>query len=489
MTQVQIAIPRRTSVERISTGDPVLDSALDGGIPRRSVILVSGSPGTGKTTFGATFVHNGATQHNENGIYVSFGENKASFFRNMETLGFDFESLQNSQKFEFLELPTVERNTMNGFSGEIVRAISSTKAKRLVIDSFSVIAQAQDNSYESRKIFQTTLKNIVTAMGCTVVVIGEQLGDHMPEPGIEEFVADGVIHLKHTRPRELEILKMSGTKVRRADFIFTIDRGFRCMETKIEDVGSPSRWKPIPDTGNRLSSGSPQLDEILGGGFPRGAFVVIQADTDVTIKETRLLTLGIAMNFISQKRGALLIPQAGAAAEQVEGMVKRYVGRELFNKFVKIAEELKVEELRSETVTLPPHVVLLKGGRNNVDVDAFALYSVLTELKRISGNQPAYRDIGYDTLESKYADDPSKMFNEVGFAIMRTRAAGDLTVGIAKPSMEIINKVLDMVDWHFKMWKKDGVLLFQGIKPETNLYAVTSDNSKGYPQMVLTELN
>jgi KaiC/GvpD/RAD55 family RecA-like ATPase len=489
MAKLQVTTPSRTSGERVSTGDLVLDFALEGGFPRRSVILVSGSPGTGKTTFAATFIHNGATEHNENGVYVSFGENKASFFRNMETLSFDFQSLENSQKFEFLELPTVEKNTMNGFSGEIVRCISGIKAKRMVIDSFSVISQAQDNSYESRKIFQTTLKKVVTAMGCTVVVIGEQLGDHMPEPGIEEFVADGVINLKHTRPRELEIRKMSMTRVRRADFIFTIDRGFRCMDTKIEDIESASRWKPIPDTGYRLSSGSPQLDEILGGGFPRGAFVVIQADTDVTIKETRLLTLGIAMNFISQKRGALLLPQAGAAAEQIEGMVKKYVGRELFNKYVKIAEELKVEELRSETVTLPPHVVLLKGGRNNVDVDAFALYSVLTELKRISGNQPAYRDIGYDTLESKYADDPSKMFNEVGFAIMRTRAAGDLTVGIAKPSMEIINKVLDMVDWHFRMSKKNGVLLFQGIKPETNLFAVTCDSSKGYPQMVLTELN
>ena len=451
--------------------------------------MVSGSPGTGKTTFGATFIHDGAAHHNENGVYVSFTENKATFFRNMESLGFDFDSLQNNQKFEFLELPTVERNTMNAFSGEMVHAISSAKAKRLVIDSFSVIAQAQDNSYESRKIFHTTLKKIVTTMGCTVVVIGEQLGDHMPGLGIEEFVSDGVINLKHTRPRELEVRKMSGTKIRQTDFIFTIDRGFRCVETKIMDIESPSRWKPIPDTGSRLSSGSPDLDEILGGGFPRGTFVVVQADTDVTMKETRLLTMGIAMNFISQKRGALLIPQAGAAAEQVEGMMKRYVGRELFNKFVKIAEELKVEELRSESIVLPPHVVLLKGGRNNVDVDAFALYSVLTELKRISGNQPAYRDIGYDTLESKYADDPSKMFNEVGFAIMRTRAAGDLAVGIAKPSMEIINKVLDMVEWHFRLWKKNGVLLFQGIRPETDLYAVTSDNSKGYPQMVLTELN
>jgi hypothetical protein len=195
------------------------------------------------------------------------------------------------------------------------------------------------------------------------------------------------------------------------------------------------------------------------------------------------------MNFISQKRGALLFPQAGAAAEEVEGLVKKYVGKEYFNKFVKIAEELKVEELRSEAVSLPPHVVLLRGGRNNVDIDSFALYSILTELKRISGNQPAYRDIGYDTLESKYADDPSKMFNEVGFAIMRTRAAGDLTVGIAKPSMEILNKVLDMVDWHFKLWKKNGVLLFQGIKPETGIYAVTSDITKGCPVMVLTRLN
>jgi hypothetical protein len=61
-------------------------------------------------------------------------------------------------------------------------------------------------------------------------------------------------------------------------------------------------------------------------------------------------------------------------------------------------------------------------------------------------------------------------------------------MGLARPNLSLLPKVLSMVDWHIKFTKKDGLLMLQGVKPYTNLYAVDSDASSGYPVMNLTIL-
>jgi hypothetical protein len=68
---------------------------------------------------------------------------------------------------------------------------------------------------------------------------------------------------------------------------------------------------------------------------------------------------------------------------------------------------------------------------------------------------------------------------------MRTKASGYLTVGIARPTLPILPRILDMVDWHLRLTKRRKVLMFQSLKPETPLYVVSCDASKGYPRATL----
>ncbi|MEM4490228.1 MAG: ATPase domain-containing protein, partial [Desulfurococcaceae archaeon] len=60
-------------VERIKTGIPGFDEILNGGIPKRNVVLLSGGPGTGKSIFSAQFLWNGL-QMGEPGLYVVLEE-------------------------------------------------------------------------------------------------------------------------------------------------------------------------------------------------------------------------------------------------------------------------------------------------------------------------------------------------------------------------------------------------------------------------------
>ncbi len=130
------------TIHRVSTGNAELDSLLSGGFPRGSLILVNGNPGTGKTIFTASFLYESAVNQGENGIYISFSEGKQSFCENMKTVGLDFERIEKEGRFLFLEMFTATKEAMGRMAGEILEAIRRFKAKRLVIDSYSVMAQA-----------------------------------------------------------------------------------------------------------------------------------------------------------------------------------------------------------------------------------------------------------------------------------------------------------------------------------------------------------
>ena len=58
--------------ERVPTGINGLDELLSGGYIRKSMNLLSGSPGSGKSILAMQFIINGAVKHNEPGVYISF---------------------------------------------------------------------------------------------------------------------------------------------------------------------------------------------------------------------------------------------------------------------------------------------------------------------------------------------------------------------------------------------------------------------------------
>lgn len=471
-------------VQRASTGIADLDTALSGGFPRGSLILVSGNPGTGKTILAANFLYSGAKK-NDNSVYVSFSEGRASFMHNMKTVGLDFAPLEKQGKFRFLEMLSFTTEGMTKNVWEVLEIVKKLKARRLVIDSYSVLAQALDNRYEARQVLHTVLSKVVRQMDCTTLVIGEQpSGETKLGDGEAEFVADGVLTLKLTRPRELEIRKMRGTKLVTRDMIYTIDNGFDIMTTKMKLPSRPKPWRPIPDSGRFLSTGSPDFDKVLGGGFPRGSYVLLETDTDVEVDDARLLARAISLNFVSQRRGVQVIPVTGLEAREIKASYEQYVSPALFNRYVRITEETKSRELRGDKGPPPRYVVPL-AGRADIDATVQTILSSLDKIKKETGGKPVFRSIGYNTLESHYPDQPDKLFAAVGVAMTRTKSGGDLTLAIARPSLNILDKIKDLVDWHFKMTRKHNLLMLQGMKPRTALYAVECDVSQGYPYMKL----
>jgi circadian clock protein KaiC len=86
ITSTQLTYP--VSTERVSLGVAQLDQMLGGGIYRGSTVLLTGTPGTGKTTLGATAV-DAACARGESALFVSFEESPDQIVRNMRSVGVD----------------------------------------------------------------------------------------------------------------------------------------------------------------------------------------------------------------------------------------------------------------------------------------------------------------------------------------------------------------------------------------------------------------
>ena len=201
---------------RVPTGIVGLDDMIEGGFPRGSLILLAGSPGSGKTIASAQYLYHGAKNLDEKGVYVSFAERRDFFLDNMKRFGLDFEMLESQGKFKFLDLMTTSEGAVSSTLDIVLREVLEINAKRLVIDSFTAMAQAFKRKIDARIILHM-LDKIMRQTGCTTLLLVElPTGSKTLGLGFEEFVADGIILFETIDEKEgirkrAVIRKMRGT--------------------------------------------------------------------------------------------------------------------------------------------------------------------------------------------------------------------------------------------------------------------------------------
>jgi len=210
--------PETKTDVRAPTGLPEFDRMLEGGFLPGSLITLKGRPGTGKTIFGSQFLYHGAKHAKQAGMYVSMLEGEKSFLHNVRRIGLDFEPLIAQKRFAFVELPAPTAEGLPLLWEQIAKEIELNQTERLVIDSFTALSPAFTSVGDLRTFTHVLLGKIIGgSAGCTTLLITEAgTMSNSPWAGVEEFVADGVIHFSmvpagDARIRYLEITKMRGT--------------------------------------------------------------------------------------------------------------------------------------------------------------------------------------------------------------------------------------------------------------------------------------
>jgi len=208
------------NVGRVPSGIEGLDELIEGGFERGAAVLVVGSAGTGKTLFGLQFLHRGAIDFDEPGIFISFEEEKESLYRHSLVFGFDFEALEKKNLFRVLEYkPHQVEKLMKEGGGPIRDAIREMGAKRLVIDSITSYGLLFKDEYAKRENILEFFE-LLRKWGCTSIIISE-LPPKVAEikEGSVGFLTDAIISLYYSKEEDkgirihsCEILKMRGTK-------------------------------------------------------------------------------------------------------------------------------------------------------------------------------------------------------------------------------------------------------------------------------------
>ena len=304
--------------ERVSTGVEGLDFLVNGGFPKGSLILVAGNPGTGKTILSAQFLYKAIVEGEENCIYMSFAEDRRTFYQNMMNFNFDFEKLEEMGRFKFLDLTAVRERGVSFVLDLILNEINRMKAGRLVIDSFSAMAQAFEKPIDARIVIHLILSRIIRQLGCTTMMVVEvPTGRRRIGLEIEEFIADGILMLRAGEIdgrllRDVEILKLRGTPLPEKKAVFTLKGGFNVFPPfKARPIRERKRFEPVPDPPDMFSTGVPEMDEMLGGGLPKGSSVLLEIDGPVSTFQYHLILNPIPWNFLVKGRGVIVIPSSG----------------------------------------------------------------------------------------------------------------------------------------------------------------------------------
>jgi circadian clock protein KaiC len=204
------------STERISSGVARLDSMLGGGYYRAGAVLLSGAPGTAKTTLCGSFVL-AACKRGEPALYVGFDEPAHEIVRNLRSVGIDLEPHVTSG---LLHIQSI-RSSLTGAEehiGTIRNLLDEHQPRCFVIDPLSAIVNS--DSEASRRRMPEQLLALTKSAGITLICTSLLGGNDALQEGTNiqvSTVADTWIHLSYAtlsgeRNRALTIIKSRGTE-------------------------------------------------------------------------------------------------------------------------------------------------------------------------------------------------------------------------------------------------------------------------------------
>jgi circadian clock protein KaiC len=272
----------KETLPKSPTGITGLDEITGGGLPQGRPTLVCGAAGCGKTLLAMEFLVRGVTQFGEPGAFISFEEPVGDLVQNVRSLGFDLQKLIDDNRIavdhihvDRTEIEETGDYNLDGLFLRIGLAIDSVGAKRVVLDTIETLFGGFDNPAilrsELRRLFHW-LKD----RGVTAVITAEKGEGQLTRQGLEEYVSDCVILLDHrvndqVSTRRLRIVKYRGSTHGTNEYPFLID------EDGISVLPITSLGLKHAASLDRISSGVPQLDEMLGGdgGFYRGSSILV----------------------------------------------------------------------------------------------------------------------------------------------------------------------------------------------------------------------
>jgi circadian clock protein KaiC len=356
----------------VRTGIAGLDDILFGGIPRGNVVIVTGSPGSGKTTLGLEFVYRGAREFDEPGMLITFEVSAEKLVRDAAQFGWDLRALEAQGRLKILS------TTRRVFQAEVVEPDSvllteATRmgARRIFIDGLA--GMPRNGNGDPRELFHVLVEALhregVTAMFALDAPADRAGFGTVPE----DFIADTIIRLGMASARRAAVRSLEIVKSRGQDYVLGT-HSFRIVNRRglevyrraqaVSDTDAP--LTPTTDVNAKVPTGVEGLDALLHGGYFVGSTTLLVGISGVgkTVMGLQFLAEGARLG----ERGLMVTldepsSQMMRNAATVGIDLQRAIDRGLLDVWYESPQELEIDrhfaELQTRIDRLAPQRIVI----------------------------------------------------------------------------------------------------------------------------------
>lgn len=239
-------------------------------------------------------------------------------------------------------------------------------------------------------------------------------------------------------------------------------------------------WKPILDPEGRYSSGIPDFDRLLRGGFQRGSLALFSMDETVGTEDLDLLLFPTYLNMLYQSRGIMAILPARDSPHAFRARLTRYLTRRRFDTRVRVMDYVGEDEGLSYVVSMNPGVP-----NDAVRRTKAGTAKVIAAERLVRGNRgkSIVELTAFEVFETLLgADQALRLFL---YGVKRSRMMGNLSIGLLGPGLACAAGVRRMADTEFALHRNDVGLIIRGARPAFSGHVVTSDSRAGPPHVAL----
>ncbi|MBN8280558.1 MAG: AAA family ATPase [Gammaproteobacteria bacterium] len=258
-----------------ATGVAGLDDILGGGLSVNHLYLLEGVPGSGKTTLALQFLEAGAAR-GETVLYITLSETELELRQVAESHGWSLrgvhlvelvasEATLDGDNYTMFHPSEVE---LGATTQRILADVDRLTPSRIVIDSLSELRLLAGSPLRFRRQI-LALKQYFVGRECTVLLLDDLTSTDQDLQ--VQSIAHGVIRLEQLYPeygserRRLMVLKYRGRGFRGGYHDYVVRRGGLDVFPRL--VAAEHRQVPSAE---KMCSGVPELDQLLGGGIERG---------------------------------------------------------------------------------------------------------------------------------------------------------------------------------------------------------------------------
>ena len=448
--------------------------------PAIRAISVKGLPGAGKTTLALELI-----KAARGGVYVSTRATQSLLVKQYPS----FKSLIERGELVLFR-PTTQKAMVGpryeevrlgkGLS-EIVQKVAEVATDRskplIILDSWNSLARELDEK-EVTRTEQTILATVETSQLKTVFV----------SEGLEltsiDYLVDAIVALHDNeqegrRVRRIEWVKLRGTEIPQKRCLFTLANGqFKILPKKTERIPqanfTPQKFKPIPHSTDRYSTGSQDFDAFLGG-LRRGGVALLEFGQTISPQIHLPLTTAIRCNFLAQGGCSVTIPSGEVSPERISQDIYPYLDRQT------IESSLRIGHFE----TVPEDSWFFKLHGKSLESDHEIFWQKVNEVKG-GLDKPCFVFMGIDTIEYTYGN--QEIMRELMTAIQKVREYRDAMFVGVKQGSKIKQQLSDVSDLHLKIDEVEGASILYLVKPPSALMHLTYEFSQGYSTVKLTPI-